>query len=87
MKPSIGRIVHFVQKKPQSSVAPLVHLPAIITAVWGPDCVNLQVFCDGGNSEEQNNGTSQPANVKWITSVNQDPSGETPRSWHWPEQV
>jgi hypothetical protein len=43
MKPSIGRIVHFVQNKPSGfGEGVRVHLPAIITAVWGDTCVNLR---------------------------------------------
>ena len=85
MKPSIGRIVHFVQRKPYqpadgSSVA-LVHLPAIITAVWGDTCVNLQVFTDGTNSDDQNMSA-----VKWITSSTLDDTATQERSWHWPER-
>lgn len=89
MKPTIGRIVHFVQEKPpqyQPKDGPklFVHLPAIITAVWGDICVNLQVFTDGSNSEID--GTNFRS-VKWITSATLDAS-ETPaaRSWHWPER-
>lgn len=88
MKPSIGRIVHYVQEKPahyQPKEGPrvLVHLPAIITAVRGDTCVNLQVTTDGTNSDDPN---TLP--VKWATSVTLDES-ETPqaRSWHWPEKV
>lgn len=82
MKPSIGRIVHFVQKKPAGYGDGVVHLPAIITSVHGETCVNLQVFTDGTNSDEQN-----MAPVKWITSSSLDVS-ETPqlRTWHWPER-
>lgn len=89
MKPTIGRIVHFVQEKPpnyQPSVGPklTMHLPAIITAVWGDTCVNLQVFSDGSNSEID--GTNFRS-VKWLTSISLDAS-ETPqpRTWHWPER-
>lgn len=87
MKPSIGRIVHFVQKKPAGYGDGTVHLPAIITGVWGEhsteSCVNLQVFTDGTNSDEQN-----MARVKWITSSSFDDSAEPqPGTWHWPELV
>lgn len=88
MKPSIGRIVHFVQEKP-ASYQPnvpnvpkvLVHLPAIIVAVWGDTCVNLQVFTDGTNSDESN-----VLPIKWVTSSGFDESATQPRSWHWPER-
>jgi hypothetical protein len=82
MKPTIGRIVHFVQKKPSGYPEGIVHLPAIITAVWGETCVNLQVFTDGTNSDEQN-----MAPVKWVTSASLDASeAPQPRTWHWPER-
>ncbi len=79
MKPTIGRIVHFVQKRPAGYGDGLVHLPAIIVAVFGDTCVNLQVFTDGTNSEADE--TNQ---VKWVTSATLDET-ETPqpRTWHW----
>lgn len=85
MKPTIGRIVHFVQKKPSMYGEGFIHLPAIITAVWSDTCVNLQVFTDGSNSEED--GTNFP-HIKWVTSPSLDES-ETPqpRTWHWPERA
>jgi len=82
MKPTIGRIVHFVQQKPVGYGEVLVHLPAIITSVWGELCVNLQVFTDGTNSDDRN-----MAPVKWITSASLDASeNPQPRTWHWPER-
>lgn len=82
MKPTIGRIVHFTQKKPDGYGDGVVHLPAIIVSVHGETCVNLQVFTDGTNSDESN-----MAFVKWITSASLD-AGENPqpRTWHWPER-
>ena len=87
MKPTIGRIVHYVQEKPalyrlQDGPKQMVHLPAIITAVWGDTCVNLQVFTDGTNSEDMNMSP-----VKWVTSSTLDASeNPQPRTWHWPER-
>ena len=82
MKPTIGRIVHFVQKKPVGYGDALIHLPAIITAVWSDTCVNLQVFTDGTNSDEANMSP-----VKRITSATLDENAEPqPRTWHWPER-
>lgn len=81
MKPAIGRIVHYVQKKPAGYGEGVVHLPAIVTAVWGETCVNLQVFTDGTNSDDQN-----MAPMKWITSASLDESGTQDRTWHWPER-
>jgi hypothetical protein len=81
VKPTIGRIVHYVQKKPPMYGDGFVHLPAIVTAVWGDMCVNLQVFTDGTNSDEQNMSP-----VKWVTSATLDETATQPRSWHWPER-
>ena len=85
-KPGIGRIVHYVQNKPAGYGEGTIHLPAIITNVWGDTCVNLQVFTDGSNSEQGPN--SNPPSVKWITSASLDDS-ETPNpyTWHWPERT
>ena len=84
MKPTIGRIVHFVQQMPAQYGDRLVHLPAIVTAVWGDTCVNLQVFTDGSNSEPGPN--SNPASAKWVTSVTYNEMGNPPYTWHWPER-
>lgn len=82
-KPSIGRIVHFVQKKPAGYGEGIVHIPAIVVAVWGNDCVNLQVFTDGTNSDPENTFP-----LKWVTSVSFDGADNPqPRTWHWPEKV
>jgi hypothetical protein len=54
MEPTIGRIVIYtptemqqnrMRSLPDCNVA--TKLPAIITAVWNPTCVNLKVFYDG----------------------------------------
>lgn len=89
MKPTIGRIVHFVQANPfANGPDKFVHLPAIVTAVWGDTCVNIQVFTDGFNSEPALGENLSPTAIKWVTSVTLDDS-EAPqgRTWHWPEKV
>lgn len=85
MKPSIGRAVHYVQKMPEGCRDGLIHLPAIIVAIWGDTCVNLQVFTDGVNSE--GGDSNNPPGLKHVTSVSQDETAQSPRSWHWPEMV
>ena len=84
MKPTIGRIVHFVQKKNPRYGDELVHLPAIIVSVHSDTCVNLQVFTDGSNSEEP--GNNDPASVKRVTSATLNDAGDQPYTWHWPER-
>lgn len=85
MKPSIGRIVHFVQKKPEGYGGGNIHLPAIITSVHGESCVNLLVFTDGSNSEADGTNFRR---TKWVTSASLDESeAPQPHTWHWPEKV
>jgi len=85
MKPTIGRIVHFVQKKPEYHGEGVVILPAIVVAVWGDACVNLQVLTDGSNSEGGDSGN--PASMKLVTSASLDESeNPAPRTWHWPKK-
>jgi hypothetical protein len=77
-QPSIGRVVHYVLPDGRY---PGEHRPAFIVKVWSETHVNLQVFVDGTNDYTDYNGSV------WVTSVAFDPSGEQPRSWHWPERV
>lgn len=70
MKPSIGRIVIFhcdeQQIEKMNNYQP--DAPAVITAVWGDECVNLKVLLDGENT-------------LWITSAT---LGTGERQWSWP---
>lgn len=54
-------------------VAPGEVLPAIVVRVWGPECVNLQVWLDGNDS-------------LWKTSATQasSPDVNEPGCWDWP---
>jgi hypothetical protein len=82
MKPTIGRIVHFVQKRPEVYGDRVVHLPAIIVSVHAETCVNLKVFTDGTNSDP-----AEMSPVKWITSAQLDETNNPqPYTWHWPER-
>ncbi len=77
MKPSIGRIVHFVYNKE--------HLAAIVTAIWSDTCINLHVFCGGSRFSTVNIGDHSDS-VR-VTSANYDEDTTVERSWHWPEKV
>lgn len=70
MKPSIGRIVHFQlnegQREKLNNYQPTA--PAIITAVWGDECVNLKVLLDGETN-------------LWVTSAMK---GTGENQWDWP---
>jgi hypothetical protein len=79
MKPSIGRIVHYVLTAEDSPHHPGDHRPAIVVRVWSEDCVNLRVFCDGGNDRPDGQDL-------WITSATLDASAAAGGTWHWPER-
>jgi hypothetical protein len=82
MKPTIGRIVHYVLDLEKNPVA------AIITAVWNDTCVNLRLFYDGSNSAPQTPRRSVDGWAEWVTSRTLDES-EKPAvgTWHWPPKV
>lgn len=97
-RPKEGRIVHYVMGHGPHKGE---HRPAIVVKVWGPECVNLQVFTDGENdcdpcadpnapgAERAHAIVQQQQGVSglfWGTSVMLDASGQTPQSWHWPER-
>lgn len=69
MEPTIGRVVVFhvdeQAQKEKNNYQPTA--PAIITAVWGPECVNLKVLYDGVETE-------------WVTSA---VLGTGDRQWSW----
>lgn len=79
MKPTIGRIVHFVSSGPATVVAPGDHYAAVVTHVWSDTCVNLFVFSKGAAQDEQ-----YASGVK--TSVVQDETAAAGYTWHWPER-
>jgi hypothetical protein len=86
MKPTIGRIVHYVvtaadaqswneqqaDKGTQNPLGEGDHLAALVVKDWSDVTVNLQVFSDGAHSY-------------WKTSITN--LGDTqPGTWHWPER-
>lgn len=86
MKPTVGRIVHFVLKDSRGYAQ---HRPAIVVRNWADelndptnDMVQLQVFTDGTND-----GPEYSSGLFWATSVHEDATGETEYSWHWPERI
>jgi len=73
MKPSIGRIVHFVMSDGK-------HRPAIIVEVVTDEAVNLTVFPDGYDLARSDDPTV------WHPMVMQDETATKRRTWHWPER-
>lgn len=83
-QPSIGRMVHYVLDSEFKN--PGEHRPATIVRIWSGGFVNLLVQIDGGNDDPRYDAAN-PQLVKWITSVQFDPTATNLRSWHWPEFV
>lgn len=80
MKPSVGRIVHFVQNG--------VHHPALILKVWTDTCVNLRVFPNG--SDPITPGALDSHDVAHSVTQSEPTSccgHANDWSWHWPERV
>jgi hypothetical protein len=72
MKPSIGRIVHFVEERSRD------HIAAIITAVHEKDYVDLTIFLPPKGMTSV--GAETRSLVPFEESANQ------PKTWHWPER-
>lgn len=87
MKPSIGRIVHFVQNG--------VHYPAMIVKVWTDTCVNLLVFQNGSDkiapgAVDTNSIAHSVCERPMSTPCRRAGDAVTIEwswSWHWPEIV
>ena len=71
MKPSIGRIVHYVTRGTADGVYPSIHRAAIVTDVHA-GAVTLTVF--------------HPTFTRPEMDVPHDETGTTGHSWHWPER-
>lgn len=85
-----GRIVHVVMSETR-------HCPAIVTHVWDKETgyINLQVILDGTNEasfikDEYPNvrptRDEMDRGMMWLTSLNFEAEGKTPRTWHFPER-
>ncbi|HYX83238.1 MAG TPA: hypothetical protein VE714_12640 [Gemmatimonadales bacterium] len=79
MKPSIGRIVHFVQNN--------VHYPALILKVWSDTCVTLRVFHNGNDKPVP--GALNADEIAFSVPFAEPCAhcGRPDWSWHWPEHV
>lgn len=71
MKPTVGRIVHFVP--PEDAGWKGQHMAAIVTHVWSEKMINAAIFNPNGETFGK-------------TSIEEDPEGKKPYSWHWPER-
>jgi hypothetical protein len=73
MKPSIGRIVHYVAYgTPGGEYKAGAHRAAVVTQVHSDTCVDLCIL--------------NPTGLFFGTSLLLDSTGEKPGSWHWPER-
>jgi hypothetical protein len=79
MKPTIGRIVHFVM--PSGTIR-----PAMVVSVSG-DLLNLQVFLDGPNDLHNPDNGVLPGTAAnglwWVPSVGAGAADQV-QTWHWP---
>ena len=73
MKPTVGRIVHYIVPDHISPTTKGQSRAAIITRVWNDTCVNLHVFFDGD--------ALPPGTSPVVTSVLQ---GTDEDKWMWP---
>jgi len=71
MKPTNGRIVHFVNPEYGQPQA------AIIAYVWGPTCVNL--ILQNGRTDFGDQVTPLRTSVMFDDAANPQPY-----TWHWP---
>lgn len=79
-KPSIGRVVHFVQNG--------VHYPAFVVKVWSDTCLNLKVFRNGSDSIVPGALDSDDIAHSVTQSEPTPCCGKCAEwSWHWPEHV
>lgn len=79
-RPTIGRIVHFVQNH--------VHYAAIVVKVWSATCVNLRVFRNGSDVIVQ--GALDQDDMAYSVGYSEPrPCCGQCRdwSWHWPERA
>lgn len=70
MKPSIGRIVHYVQ--PDIYQRSGEHLAAVVTRVYPDGKLSLQVFAE--------------TCTYLVFNVTEDQAGLVNGTWHWPER-
>lgn len=74
MKPSIGRIVHYVAYgTPGGEFQVGAHRAAIVTEVFSDTAVRLCIL--------------NPTGLYFSHTCCLDATGSTPGSWHWPERV
>jgi hypothetical protein len=77
-KPSVGRIVHYWPTNLEAGDRPKEQpYPAMITHVFGDQCVNLDIGNDGSFP------LREPC-LKTSVSLG-DPSSITPGTWSWPQ--
>lgn len=81
MKPSVGRIVIYRQPEHEISVNGINEHPALITRVWSPTCVNLQVLYDAAPVGCRTSVVQLPELPAGVENT----SGAA--GWRWPDRV
>lgn len=77
MKPSVGRIVHYVAYNKTC-------MAAIVTALSDeePDSIHAVIFISLRNVNDYITG-----GVQFLFNLPHDEADKKPGSWHWPERV
>jgi hypothetical protein len=70
-KPTVGRIVHFVNSSGH-------HWPAVIQRVWSDILIDLTVFTGD---------PFMPIVVQAQRLFHEDGTDNVPWTWHWPERI
>lgn len=73
MKPSVGRIVHYVSYGTPGGEYPSVCRAAVVTEVGPDEYVSLAVL--------------NPTGMFFNESVPHDPESKRGGTWHWPERT
>jgi hypothetical protein len=85
MKPSIGRVVHYVAYGTPGGEYPQACRAAIITEVMGPDVIPMTAYED---VREDTVGLAvlNPTGMFFNRSIPHNEGDKSGGSWHWPER-
>lgn len=91
MKPSVGRVVHYVARGSADGVFPAVCRAAIVTEVVpleGKEAALAEVESWGeGQRCRVGLAVLHPDGLLFAKAIHQDEHSKLGGSWHWPEQV